>query len=98
MGGGCQTRFRHGACRREGYNVLAIGQHLDDLAESVSLRVDGGVRTVFRHGACRREGYNVLAIGQLLDDFAESVSCLLYTFPRPPDQRGSRMPPSSSVT
>jgi tRNA 2-thiocytidine biosynthesis protein TtcA len=24
----------YACCRREGYNVLALGQHLDDLAES----------------------------------------------------------------
>jgi len=36
------------ACRREGYNVLALGQHLDDLAESfvMSAFYNGKLRTM----------------------------------------------------
>ena len=35
-------------CRREGYNVLAMGQHLDDLAESFLMSVfhNGRIRTM----------------------------------------------------
>jgi len=36
----------YNACRREGYNVLALGQHLDDLAESL-------VMSAFRNGLLR---------------------------------------------
>merc|ERR1711959_434970 len=38
----------YGACRRGGYNVLAIGQHLDDLAESflMSAFFNGRLRTM----------------------------------------------------
>jgi len=36
----------YAACRREGYNVLALGQHLDDLAESF-------VMSAFRNGMLR---------------------------------------------
>lgn len=38
----------YGTCRREGYNVLALAQHLDDLAESLlmSLFHGGQVRTM----------------------------------------------------
>ncbi len=30
----------YAACRREGYNVLAMGQHLDDLGERCFIGVD----------------------------------------------------------
>jgi len=46
------SRMRRGilysACRREGYNVLALGQHLDDLAESfvMSCFHNGSLRTM----------------------------------------------------
>lgn len=44
------SRMRRGilysACRREGYNVLALGQHMDDLAESF-------VMSAFHNGALR---------------------------------------------
>lgn len=38
----------YNACRREGYNVLAMGQHLDDLAESFLMSVfhNGVLRTM----------------------------------------------------
>ena len=38
----------YAACRREGYNVLALGQHLDDLAESfiMSSFYNGRLRTM----------------------------------------------------
>merc|ERR1712096_27164 len=38
----------YSACRREGYNVLAMGQHLDDLAESflMSAFFNGRLRTM----------------------------------------------------
>jgi tRNA 2-thiocytidine biosynthesis protein TtcA len=44
----------YSACRREGYNVLALGQHLDDFAESF-------VMSAFRNGIMRtmKACYNV---------------------------------------
>ncbi|XP_076446986.1 uncharacterized protein LOC143284202 [Babylonia areolata] len=41
----------YAAARREGYNVLALGQHLDDLAESfmMSLFHNGSLRTMKAH-------------------------------------------------
>ena len=45
-------RGRLYACaRREGYNVLAMGQHLDDLAESFLMAVfhNGFLRTMKAH-------------------------------------------------
>ena len=38
----------YAAARREGYNVLALGQHLDDLAESFFMSVfhNGRLRTM----------------------------------------------------
>lgn len=36
----------YGCCRREGYNVLALGQHLDDFAESF-------IMSSFRNGLLR---------------------------------------------
>ncbi len=40
--------IHHRHCRREGYNVLAMGQHLDDLAESFLMSVfhNGRIRTM----------------------------------------------------
>ncbi|MGH8771425.1 MAG: ATP-binding protein [Burkholderiales bacterium] len=41
----------YGACRREGYNVLALAQHLDDLAETffMSALFGGRLRTMQAH-------------------------------------------------
>ena len=41
----------YSACRREGYNVLALGQHLDDLAESLLMSSfrNGLLRTMKAH-------------------------------------------------
>jgi tRNA(Ile)-lysidine synthase TilS/MesJ len=38
----------YAAARREGYSVLAMGQHLDDLAESFLMNFfhNGGLRTM----------------------------------------------------
>lgn len=44
----------YGATRREGYNVLALGQHLDDLAESFMLSAfhGGRLKTMKAHYRC----------------------------------------------
>jgi tRNA(Ile)-lysidine synthase TilS/MesJ len=41
----------YSTCRREGYNVLALAQHLDDLAESLMMSVfhEGQLRTMKAH-------------------------------------------------
>ncbi len=41
----------YNACRRHGYNVLALGQHLDDLAESLMMSIfhGGQLRTMKAH-------------------------------------------------
>lgn len=41
----------YAAARREGYNVLAFGQHLDDLAESFVMSIfhNGRLRTMKAH-------------------------------------------------
>jgi tRNA(Ile)-lysidine synthase TilS/MesJ len=41
----------YSACRREGYNVLALAQHLDDLAESLMMSIfhAGQLRTMKAH-------------------------------------------------
>jgi hypothetical protein len=40
----------YAVCDREGYNVLALGQHLDDLAESFMM-------SVFHNGVCTVSGF-----------------------------------------
>ncbi|MGC9127827.1 MAG: ATP-binding protein [Acidithiobacillus sp.] len=60
------ARMRRGvlyACaRREGYNVLALGQHLDDLAESffMSLFYNGELRTMKVHYRVREGDLRVI--------------------------------------
>ena len=47
----------YSTCRREGYNVLALAQHLDDLAESLLMSIfhGGQLRTMKAHYT-NREG------------------------------------------
>lgn len=48
----------YAAARREGYNVLALGQHLDDLAESFLMSTfhNGRLRSMKAH-YCIKYGY-----------------------------------------
>ncbi|KAK7082567.1 hypothetical protein SK128_017261 [Halocaridina rubra] len=52
----------YAAARREGYNVLAFGQHLDDLAESFFMSVfhNGRLRTMKAHYIVKEEDLRVI--------------------------------------